>query len=156
MIFLRKGTLSYSPNSGVAVTDIHQGQWITEHVLWTNWVYHGTLWAKTSCRLLLLDAKMFQELASSSQHEELKLGEYGLEFLKSVNAQLVDDRSDIGSLEECQSCLLGALSKMRNRGSRSSSNGTEQQVNDLNHLNLRPVSSSSRVSRRSIMSLGMP
>eukprot|EP00930_Biecheleria_cincta_P062878 TRINITY_DN4831_c0_g1_i1.p1 TRINITY_DN4831_c0_g1~~TRINITY_DN4831_c0_g1_i1.p1 ORF type:complete len:885 (+),score=164.29 TRINITY_DN4831_c0_g1_i1:94-2748(+) len=98
MIFVRSGSLLYTLDH-VEITDIPVGDWVTEHVLWTNWVYHGTLWAQSNSRLLLLDAAIFQKLASASQTEDFKLGAYGTEFLGRVNAQLVDDRTDLGSRE---------------------------------------------------------
>eukprot|EP00931_Biecheleriopsis_adriatica_P049681 TRINITY_DN28742_c0_g1_i1.p1 TRINITY_DN28742_c0_g1~~TRINITY_DN28742_c0_g1_i1.p1 ORF type:complete len:846 (-),score=139.37 TRINITY_DN28742_c0_g1_i1:52-2589(-) len=110
MIFLRKGTLRYTLNR-LEFTDLTEGGWITEHVLWTSWVYHGTLWAESNCHLLLLDANLFQELASANQTKELNFAAYGAEFLQRVNSEHLDDRSDMGSLEGSLACL--EIARMR-------------------------------------------
>ncbi|CAK0816576.1 unnamed protein product [Prorocentrum cordatum] len=104
MIFVEKGLLKYQLDDE-AVQDVRPGQWISEQVLWTNWVYQGTLWSVTPCRLLMLNAQELppQVLSTKAIQGTLNVdvSEYATGFLKELNESGHEACCDLGSYQAC-------------------------------------------------------
>ncbi|CAK0880152.1 unnamed protein product [Prorocentrum cordatum] len=103
VIFLEKGLLTYQLGGG-AIQDVHPGQWISEQVLWTDWVYQGTLCSVTPSRLLMLNSMVFQNVLSTKAPQgtlSAEVAKYATEFLKQLNSSKYGDRSDLGSHDAC-------------------------------------------------------
>jgi len=63
MYFLTSGALEYQHREMALCATLHEGQWISEPVLWMSWVHCGKLSAFTSCEIVDLHAAKFRELA---------------------------------------------------------------------------------------------
>uniref|UniRef100_A0A7S4VSB0 Cyclic nucleotide-binding domain-containing protein n=1 Tax=Alexandrium monilatum TaxID=311494 RepID=A0A7S4VSB0_9DINO len=66
MYFVGKGSMSYNPGRTCEETtadDVMEGQWLSEMVLWMNWVHRGTVRALTHSHLVELEASKFHEHA---------------------------------------------------------------------------------------------
>jgi len=103
MIFLEKGLLKYQLD-GEAIQDVRPGQWIAEQVLWTDWVYQGTLRSVTPCRLLMLNSVVFQQIVSTKFMQgtlSFEVTKYAAGFLKMLNKSRHRVRSDLGSPDAC-------------------------------------------------------
>lgn len=95
MFFIVSGTLRYT--SGREVKTIGRGQWLCEHVLWTNTAHTGTAKADEETRIMQVDSKKLQELISSfpSVHASW-YAEAFVERLKSGKGDPCDMHTDIG------------------------------------------------------------
>lgn len=62
MFFVVEGQLLYMHNDSAPV-HVQAPAWACEAVLWTLWMYHGTMRAKADCSLILLGALSFQKIA---------------------------------------------------------------------------------------------
>merc|ERR1712151_1366884 len=96
MYFVFSGRLRYS-KEGDRPKTWALGQWISEGVLWTQWVHFGTMSAKTDCCLVLLDAAHFQSIATRFQTQEFYPKQYAERFVKKLNG--ASDRSMVSDLE---------------------------------------------------------
>jgi len=77
------GELSYTYVNG-AVHLVQSSQWLSEAALWTSWTHQGMLRAASDCRLCLLDAVKFAELADAFDHG-FDLRYYVRTFLRCLN-----------------------------------------------------------------------
>jgi hypothetical protein len=103
MLFLTQGTMSYSIN-GVTWEHVERDTWIAEHVLWTSWIFHGTLVAKTECQVTMVHAERFQELMLEQPldvAEGVDARDYAKEFMKKLRDTEEEERTDIGCLTNC-------------------------------------------------------
>eukprot|EP00930_Biecheleria_cincta_P070435 TRINITY_DN58072_c0_g1_i1.p1 TRINITY_DN58072_c0_g1~~TRINITY_DN58072_c0_g1_i1.p1 ORF type:complete len:958 (-),score=147.18 TRINITY_DN58072_c0_g1_i1:93-2789(-) len=126
MVFVSRGILRYSTNNEGFET-VGEGQWVSEHVLWTNWIYHGVLIAETACRLILVDASVFQDLVNEIQHCAVNFGAYANEFLTEINKQESIHRTDVGNATEVKLFLERAAKRPSRRPSMVSSGSQETQ-----------------------------
>jgi hypothetical protein len=116
MIFLEKGLLQYYRTAEQKIPQtILPGQWASEHVLWTDWVYQGTLYTASACRLIMLDAVVFQQVLTSKAHHGtlgFDVSRYAAAFLELINYQRrVASNTDVGSTDVSErvvaKCLMG-------------------------------------------------
>uniref|UniRef100_A0A7S1RER1 Cyclic nucleotide-binding domain-containing protein n=1 Tax=Alexandrium catenella TaxID=2925 RepID=A0A7S1RER1_ALECA len=66
MYFVGRGTLDYMSGQdpmrgGDQRIEVHANQWVSEMVLWMNWIHRGTVTGQTNAELVELDAKKFHE-----------------------------------------------------------------------------------------------
>jgi len=117
LLFVDFGTLSYTQDGDNFVT-VGAGDWLCEHVLWLEWVYHGILCATTRCRLTMVDAGKFQQIASSRQWMDFDLATYAKEFMQLV---ATDQRSlsDVGNKAAVKKLLLKACPHASRAGAES-------------------------------------
>jgi len=106
LILVCQGSLSYTQD-GTDFVSVGQGDWLCEHVLWTNWVYQGMLVACDRCRVTMVDAVIFQQIASTSLWKSLNLREYARLFLASVEREGAS-ASDIGEWTVCRNLVKRA------------------------------------------------
>eukprot|EP00747_Dinoflagellata_sp_TGD_P138734 gnl/TRDRNA2_/TRDRNA2_175821_c0_seq4.p1 gnl/TRDRNA2_/TRDRNA2_175821_c0~~gnl/TRDRNA2_/TRDRNA2_175821_c0_seq4.p1 ORF type:complete len:923 (+),score=86.24 gnl/TRDRNA2_/TRDRNA2_175821_c0_seq4:86-2854(+) len=82
MYIVLDGWLSYVKGGQTEV--IHEGHWISEAELWVvDWIHHGKLFATSDCKILSVDALIFQEVVSGfpSKHAGL----YAQVFVQALN-----------------------------------------------------------------------
>lgn len=107
MIFLSHGTMRYSTNDRTW-TSVEDGAWFAEHVLFTDWIFHGTLIAQSECQLTLVSAAGFQE-QMRDEHFGADGGpdvhNYAREFMKKLHETEDEQRTDLGCLAECLECM---------------------------------------------------
>jgi hypothetical protein len=72
-----------------SVKFLHQKSWVSEAVLWTAWMHRGELRATTDSRLAMIDAKMFQDIASTFDYPDFDPRQYAALFVNHLNSQLV-------------------------------------------------------------------
>lgn len=106
MIFVESGVLAYSQKEEFELDEVEERveaeQWVCEQVLWSDWVYHGTLCALELSRLVTLDSQKFREIMRSIQTLSMPLSTYATEFVNAQNQGVnAMDRSDIGRRKEC-------------------------------------------------------
>lgn len=102
MLFVITGTLEYTVDAVDFVT-IKSKDWITEHALWTDWVYHGLLAASSTCTVACLDAVVFEQVSNAEL--PINFAEYAKAFVRLVNNQtaptdLIDYETTAGLLQE--------------------------------------------------------
>lgn len=89
MYFVTRGTLQYESMSGMDYP-VAEGTYLSEATLWTPWMHRGMLTASSDCRLCILDAKKFQEIAGSFHHSmvdpEIDPRAYAAEFVAHLNS----------------------------------------------------------------------
>jgi len=109
MFIICSGELSYHFVSG-AVAYVQVGQWISEATLWTSWTHQGMLKAASDCRLCLLDATAFLQLAETVDHD-FDVRKYARTFLESMNKGNIDV-SDLPYNEDAEEIMevISALS----------------------------------------------
>lgn len=62
MYFVGKGLLDYVPSQdGAEAREIPHNHWLSEMVLWMNWIHRGTVSARENSELVELDSKKFHE-----------------------------------------------------------------------------------------------
>jgi len=116
MLFLTCGDLAYTTEVDTSGVDegseeqtraVGPGEWACEQVLWTSWVFHGTLYASGASQLLTVDAARFQTVLSGSacQGSGLDIAKYAREFIKQLN-QRPNSRSDLGSAEDTENRVI--------------------------------------------------
>jgi hyperpolarization activated cyclic nucleotide-gated potassium channel 2 len=121
MYFLCSGTLRYTATDNTKV-DLQAGDWISEAVLWTLWMYRGELCATSNCRLCVLDAKQFQDMAGQFHHHgDFSPKQYAEQFVSrlSENAKTTNDFTDLTDFSDCSKTLkrsktlVGSLAESR-------------------------------------------
>mmetsp|Transcript_69897 Transcript_69897/g.166823 ORF Transcript_69897/g.166823 Transcript_69897/m.166823 type:complete len:826 (+) Transcript_69897:47-2524(+) len=96
MIFVTEGELVYFRSNTSASIQVQSSHYASEPVLWTDWLHHGTLRVSSSrARLLLLNARKFQELALKNTSSDIDLFEYATEYVKQFNDLDEMDRHDL-------------------------------------------------------------
>mmetsp|Transcript_104924 Transcript_104924/g.306446 ORF Transcript_104924/g.306446 Transcript_104924/m.306446 type:complete len:833 (+) Transcript_104924:62-2560(+) len=118
MLFVLSGILEYTQD-GENVTSVTCGQWASEQVLWTDWVYHGNLQAANTCRILVLDAQTFWQVCGPGQLGRLEVGKYAGRFVQWQNSS-PGARSDIGNGAACLWLLHEAYGDQGRRASQAS------------------------------------
>eukprot|EP00929_Paragymnodinium_shiwhaense_P059838 TRINITY_DN29938_c0_g1_i1.p1 TRINITY_DN29938_c0_g1~~TRINITY_DN29938_c0_g1_i1.p1 ORF type:complete len:620 (+),score=132.78 TRINITY_DN29938_c0_g1_i1:112-1971(+) len=94
MYFIRKGLMKYSHSKGTTY-DLKDGEWLAEAVLWTSWTHVGRCQAESNSDLLVVNATLFREIATSFHHPlNFDLREYAAEFVKDLNVH-VGELTDI-------------------------------------------------------------
>eukprot|EP00747_Dinoflagellata_sp_TGD_P069297 gnl/TRDRNA2_/TRDRNA2_156074_c1_seq2.p1 gnl/TRDRNA2_/TRDRNA2_156074_c1~~gnl/TRDRNA2_/TRDRNA2_156074_c1_seq2.p1 ORF type:complete len:773 (-),score=152.04 gnl/TRDRNA2_/TRDRNA2_156074_c1_seq2:95-2413(-) len=87
MYFIFCGHLEYdNPHMDNPAT-VHTNQYLSEAALWTHWKHRGTLMALDDCKIAMMDAKKFQEIATKNKIKSAadfnpKL--YASEFVKGL------------------------------------------------------------------------
>lgn len=109
MLIVCSGRLTYHYATG-AVMYVEPGQWISEAVLWTSWVYRGMLTAASDCRLCVVNAAKFQELADTLDHPDFDLKMYAQAFIDSMNSGMMEC-SDLPFGDDCET-LMEAIEGM--------------------------------------------
>lgn len=97
MYFVVKGQLDYTYPGGWEAVTIAAGQWLAEAALWTQWTHRGTLTATNDVKMVLLDAKPFQDICTRYKESggfDPKL--YAADFVSHLNQQ--DDVSDLTTM----------------------------------------------------------
>merc|ERR1712013_787841 len=59
--------------------------WVSEAPLWTAWMHRGVLTANSNCRLLSLDAGIFQATVGRFHHLDYDPRQYAAEFVEQLN-----------------------------------------------------------------------
>jgi len=126
MFVICSGELSYYPVNG-AVTTVEAGQWLSEATLWTSWTHQGMLKAASDCRLCLLNANKFQELAENFDYD-FDLRSYARAFVHSMNTGLID-ASDL-PFDTDAIDLLEAIAAL---GANSNGGGTSKSLESSTH-----------------------
>lgn len=87
MYFVVHGSLTYHPFDGFtsSMHELTNGDWVAEATLWTEWIHHGLLKAKTECRLCVLEAKKFQNIVIQFEHSDFNPKSYASEFIRNLN-----------------------------------------------------------------------
>jgi hypothetical protein len=100
MYHVLSGMLSYK-QEGKGVSKVSIGTWIAEAVLWVSWRHQGVLRAKTEhCRMLALNAKAFQDIASQFHNLEFHPGLYAAQYVELLReATVTQDLSDLDDKE---------------------------------------------------------
>jgi len=95
MYFVWKGCVSYVCGYGDGVT-CKERVWIAEATLWTRWRHRGTLTATSECKLAVLDAKSFQDIAKRYKEGKFDPKLYAADFVEALNkADEVDDLTSL-------------------------------------------------------------
>lgn len=87
MFILTSGALEYQRE--MSCQYVSSG-WFAEAVLWCVWVHRGIMKAKADCRLLTVDAQIFQELGNQFQHSNISI--HPALYAFSFQALLREDR----------------------------------------------------------------
>merc|ERR1712066_154462 len=109
MFFLTVGRMLYLHKDSQPF-HVCGGKWANEMSLWTLWVYHGTMRAKSDCRVLLLDAQKFQKVACQFMAREgANPLPYANLFLRKLNLK---ERIHLTDLEDPTMDLRGMVQKV--------------------------------------------
>merc|ERR1711963_1051675 len=84
MYIVCSGRLRYVSIEG-QVLNVEERAWIAEGTLWTSWMHRGTLTAASDCRLCMLDALLFQDIAGQFDHPDFDPRVYAVAFVKDLN-----------------------------------------------------------------------
>lgn len=87
-------------------------RWISEACLWVeSWMHRGVLVATSDCRLCVLDAHSFQDIASRFEHPAFHPSAYAKEFVSALNGSGASEFSDVPSClhEPVQPAMSGEL-----------------------------------------------
>merc|ERR1712032_935524 len=71
---------------------VEKGKWLSEAVLWTTWTHAGIARSSAETRLLVLDAKQFQEIIGTFPSDHAKL--YAAVFVDLLN---LTEPTDLGA-----------------------------------------------------------
>jgi len=76
---------------------VRERQCLCEAALWTHWVHCGILLSKAPCRLLSLDASVFQDIVTSSvpEHDLTKLRAYPQRYVDHLTTCPVQELTDL-------------------------------------------------------------
>jgi hypothetical protein len=99
MYFICTGTMQYHHFNG-QFTELHDRDWISEPVLWTNWMHRGHLMAGSDSRLCYLDSLTFQEISCQFAHHNFDVKAYAHHFVDGLNA--CEEPDDLASESEIQ------------------------------------------------------
>lgn len=75
---------------------VHNNQWACEAVVWTNWVYCGTLQATDVTDLMVLDGEMFCMIANKYQGPLFRPFSYAEKYVTKLNEQALR-ATDLGT-----------------------------------------------------------
>jgi len=64
MFFVTAGVMDYEHHDSRLSATVSHLQWVSEPVLWMKWYYCGTLSARTSCQVVLVNSKKFRSVVS--------------------------------------------------------------------------------------------
>lgn len=128
--FVTKGTLDYTQHGASSFIDtethtVEVGSWISEHVLWTQWVHCGDLRTTSECTLLALSTLKFQEIAKRAQinnQPEHPVLNYARNFVKVLNKL---ERSELSDLDMPELPVWEITGKAFPRGSSASTYSSE-------------------------------
>lgn len=90
MYFVTKGVVGYKEADCSSVY-ASEGAWVSEPVLWCDWVHRGVLKARSECELLVLDAQSFRTISQQNGSPNFNLGKYAREFVKLLNQGMLTD-----------------------------------------------------------------
>lgn len=112
MYILTSGTLLYTAMVSADTVSVEPFQWLSEGTLWTHWMHRGVLVAKQNCRLCILDATKFQNIAGRFEHpHSFNPRAYATHFVDELN-------STEGEITDLL-IVSFPLSMLRRRGSRN-------------------------------------
>lgn len=94
MYFQRSGELQYVAITG-KVTQLSGQMWLSEAVMWCQWMHRGQLTSATDARMVMLDAKTFQDIASEFDHHDFDPKVYAAEFVQHLNKCASEEISDL-------------------------------------------------------------
>lgn len=108
MYFISKGIAVYDrhPHN---LAEVWPQEWVAEPVLWTSWIHCGTLNTQTHCRVLAVDAKIFQNIVKTSE-KFVDSEAYATDFVSRLNAA---DELELTDLE-MDEVLAAEMFAMRN------------------------------------------
>jgi len=96
MYIVVSGSLEYTDSYG-EVAQVAEKRYVAEAVLWTNWKHRGTLTAVSDCKLAMLDAAGFHNLAQRFMRRSegaLKIVQYANLFVTDLNR--TEFKTDLG------------------------------------------------------------
>jgi len=94
------GVFSYERDfAEMEMEEVVRPAWISEQVLWTNWVHQGDLGSRTTCRCLALDAKAFCEEVRSQSDTLQMVQQYAARRVEAMKRMNPEDLTDIVLLE---------------------------------------------------------
>lgn len=139
--FVTKGKLDYTQH-GATFADtetahVEQGAWISEQVLWTQWVHCGDLRTTSECSMLNLSALKFQEIAKKTHvnnQPEHPVLNYAHNFVKQLNML---ERSQLSDLDTPDLPVWEITGKAFPRGSSASSMSSEDSLGSRQRAMLR-------------------
>jgi hypothetical protein len=77
-------------------TNVGANAWVSEAVLWQEWMHCGTLMATTDSRLLAIDAKKFQSICIQFDYPgPVDPTFYAVQFVEDLNKAAPEDISDL-------------------------------------------------------------
>lgn len=100
MYIVCSGSLEYQSMSTTERFLCGRANYIAEPTLWTEWTHLGTLVASTNCRVCILDASIFQQLAAKFDYAGIDRCadpfHYSDEFIIALNDTInADNRNDM-------------------------------------------------------------
>jgi len=134
MLVICSGRLRYQQLMG-QVMSVEVGGWISEAVLWTGWTYRGMLTATSDCRLCVLRAAKFREIAETFEHTGFNVRSYAKAFVAGMNSGQIDI-SDLPFDDKAED-LLGTIRELTVREDKRPSVQTLQSL-PVESLRLRP------------------
>jgi len=165
MFFVVHGAMRYM-QQGMAHEELRAQQWACEMVLWTKWKHRGALRCLVDCKILEVNAEVFQHIAGDPERlrQDGVIVSYAKHFVNQLNNCEDDDISDLDTIdlsaasvlrevlvEECKT-IDGkpfAPCASNNRGSfrGSFSIGRSSGVMPADQMNLLPLGQDSRIQR---------
>eukprot|EP00931_Biecheleriopsis_adriatica_P053168 TRINITY_DN31084_c1_g1_i1.p1 TRINITY_DN31084_c1_g1~~TRINITY_DN31084_c1_g1_i1.p1 ORF type:complete len:948 (+),score=149.67 TRINITY_DN31084_c1_g1_i1:137-2845(+) len=94
LYFLNRGLCFYNHHDQNPI-HVQPGTYFCEPCLWTVWLYHGTMKARTDCTLSLIEAKAFTKIVCQFMRREFNPVDYGRDFLKALNSLDFLEQSDL-------------------------------------------------------------
>mmetsp|Transcript_36903 Transcript_36903/g.68009 ORF Transcript_36903/g.68009 Transcript_36903/m.68009 type:complete len:146 (+) Transcript_36903:2-439(+) len=100
MYIVCMGNLEYTKVYGASCIVTHEDeQWVSEAALWTQWMHRGILKAMSNCRLVTLDATLFQDIVGGFEHLDFDPRKYAAQYVHHLNLN-VDTVTDLPLGEE--------------------------------------------------------
>jgi len=86
MHILTNGTLAYRPISSMVHdhTTVNRGAYISESVLWTEWIHRGKLTALTDSRITFLHVQEFQAVVMNFKNAAADPRNYGAMYVNAL------------------------------------------------------------------------
>lgn len=94
MFFLKTGRLKYLDTKN-KYHKIYEGQWISEPVMWMQWVHHGEVRSDTESVLVRLDATRFMRAACQNQATLGNPSQYAMLFVAHLNTMSAEEMTDL-------------------------------------------------------------
>jgi hypothetical protein len=89
VLFVLAGFLEYVQQEGKETTrtqKVQHGYWISEGLLWIDdWLHCGMLRATSDCKVLALDARMFQTIIAAAASDHAR--QYAEQYVKHINEE---------------------------------------------------------------------